>query len=229
MEALHSETRTGQDKSPITQLTNIVPLPDHPSMFVVKGLPVVGRLYKVSCPTCASSLIKKVAAPGLQKWVCPKCKSTIFLKAAKPMASQVPTAGTKPAPDHSPDEAESTPKKTDKFGKGLRDVGQIEWGTLFNKKKVKLRLGTMTIGRRDAECPSDIQIDDKYVSRRSATIDVTLQDEKGYFFKFAVNHATNPVLVNGVELAEGQSVYLAYDDVITMGKTHLSFKKSKQS
>lgn len=63
--------------------------------------------------------------------------------------------------------------------------------------------------------------------RRSATLEVT-DTPDGFLFKFTVVKATNPVCVNDKRLTVGESIYLTYNDNITMGKTHLTFKKTKQ-
>lgn len=217
-----------QGQSTVPAIGKPIALKGHPNVFIVKENPVVGRLYKITCPTCGFGLVKKISITGIQKWICPKCNSSISYKAIETEVKEKKEDKKKEDKKTSEKSEEPGGKITDSIGRGSRNIGLIEWGSIFHKKRKKLHLGTIVIGRRDDDQPSDIQLDDKYVSRRSATIDVTLEDKKGYFFKFTVNRAANPVLVNGNELAEGQSIYLAYDDVITMGKTNLTFKKSKE-
>lgn len=211
-----------QAKASVFALGKPVPLKGHPNVFVVTEKPIIGRLYKITCPTCNLNIVKKISVPGIQKWVCPKCSTSVSFKAIEAKEKDKKAEEIK-------DEVKTSVKEkkvTDKLGHGSRNIGLIEWGSFFHKKRKKLHLGTIIIGRRDEEQPSDIQLNDKYVSRRSVTIDVIFEENKGYFFKLTVNRAANPVLVNGNELTEGQSIYLAYDDVITMGKTNLTFKKS---
>lgn len=213
-------------KSTVESIGMPIPVRELPNVFVIKENPIVGNLYRITCPTCGFGIVKKINMSGIQKWVCPQCGSSVSYKSIDARVKVIKEDKQKIEPVTgkvgNPEEA-----STESLGHGSRNIGMLEWGSIFRKKRIKLHLGTVIIGRHDEDQPSDIQIDDDFVSRRSATIDVSLEEEKGYFFKFTVHKATNPVLVNGNELAEGQSIYLAYDDVITMGKTNLTFKKSR--
>jgi pSer/pThr/pTyr-binding forkhead associated (FHA) protein len=105
-----------------------------------------------------------------------------------------------------------------------QDLGEFVWGGFFSRKHFALRPGSIYIGRKDEDERSDLQLTDKYVSRRSVKLDV-IPSDKGYLFKMTVEHASNPVYVNSTEVAVNNSIYLNYDDVITLGKTKLVFKK----
>lgn len=97
----------------------------------------------------------------------------------------------------------------------------------MSKKKYVLQEGENWIGRFDNVKTSNVMVHDDFMSRRSACIEVTSQ--KGtYSFKFTVYKTLNPVKVNGRELACNQSVYLNYEDYISMGKTTFFFKKLKR-
>lgn len=109
---------------------------------------------------------------------------------------------------------------------GESNLGELVWGSFLWKKKFRLHVGTFTIGRVDADAPSDIQLNDKRASRRSAVLDV-FPGKDGFLFKFTVKRAYIPVYVNDSEIAEGQSTYLNYGDKISMGDTVLTFRKSE--
>jgi len=97
----------------------------------------------------------------------------------------------------------------------------------MSKRKYVLHVGENWIGRTDNIKMSDVMVNDDFMSRRSACIEVLSQ--KGAFsFKFTVHKTLNPVKVNGRELACNQSVYLNYEDYIVMGKTTFFFKKLKK-
>lgn len=175
---------------------------------------IKGRQYGVTCPECHSPGVASAEATGISKWVCPQCGCGIAFKVVEP-----------PVKQESP---EASPRETQAFRQGdARNIGEMVWGGLLGKKRMRLHEGTLTIGRKDKELTSDIAINDQYASRQSATLEVK-NTPGGYLFKFTVIKATNPVCVNGRQIAEGESIYIAYNDKITMGKTHLTFKKTKQ-
>ena len=116
------------------------------------------------------------------------------------------------------------PVPTEKFAKRKKSKrnGIIFWGTWPFKHSYVLSKGSNTIGREDEEEPSDIQLKDSYVSRRSIDIEV-LDSESGYLFKLTVRKATNPVYINGQEHDEGTSIYLNDGDTIHLGSKKLRF------
>lgn len=94
----------------------------------------------------------------------------------------------------------------------------------FNKT-FSLPVGKHSIGRKDAELPSEISVgDDPSMSRQSAEIEV-IPSGNGFFYTFTVLHAVNPVLHNGNELVEGECVSLNFGDTIQMGRTKFRFDK----
>lgn len=189
-------------------------------------------MYQLVCPECNFSLIKKIAKEGRQRWDCPQCKAIVGFAAVNPTPKkQEPTASPKTANASAKQDAAKTeeapePKKpTKKLDKSAsQDLGEFVWGGFFSRKHFALRPGSIYIGRKDEDERSDLQLTDKYVSRRSVKLDV-IPSDKGYLFKMTVEHASNPVYVNSTEVAVNNSIYLNYDDVITLGKTKLVFKK----
>lgn len=104
---------------------------------------------------------------------------------------------------------------------------KIVWGSIFNRKTFEIRvLGEYYIGRDDDELKSDIVIKDDYVSRQSVLLEVIPKGGKECLYKITVKHASNPVLVNGKEIAIGESAYLNYGDTILVGNTTLTFKRN---
>lgn len=97
-----------------------------------------------------------------------------------------------------------------------------------NVEKVLLQSDScITIGRKDDEMPSNISVNDPYMSRQSAKLE-TIRKDNGYTFKFTVVNASNPVFVNDTHLKPGNSIYLNYGDTIKLGKTRFTFRKSKK-
>ena len=100
-------------------------------------------------------------------------------------------------------------------------------GLIGHNETFRLKVGPNLIGRDDTERPSDIAIKgDASISRRSVTIDM-IPKENGFLYKLQVNKATNPVLHNGDQLFEGESVYLNYGDTFTLGQTLFRFEKKQ--
>lgn len=199
-------------------LGNPQPVEGRQHLYVVMNSIIKGRQYGVACPECHSPGVVSVETTGISKWVCPQCGCGVAFKVVEPPAEKPAAPEPPPAP----------PKETQVFKQGdTHNIGEMVWGGMLGRKRMRLREGTLTIGRKDGDLPSDIAIDDHYASRRSATLEVT-DTPDGFLFKFTVVKSTNPVCVNDRQLAVGESIYLAYNDNITMGKTHLTFKKTKQ-
>ena len=221
-----------EPKKKIASLGQPIKAPGDNRLYVIKERAKVGLMYKLVCPECNFSLIKKIAKEGRQRWDCPQCKAIVGFAAVNPTPKkQEPTASPKTANASARQDAAKTeeapePKKpTKKLDKSAsQDLGEFVWGGFFSRKHFALRPGSIYIGRKDEDERSDLQLTDKYVSRRSVKLDV-IPSDKGYLFKMTVEHASNPVYVNSTEVAFNNSIYLNYDDVITLGKTKLVFKK----
>lgn len=103
------------------------------------------------------------------------------------------------------------------------------FGGLFGKKTVKrLKFGANVVGRNDPGDPSDINIDDDYVSRRSVEITVSkIPGGKDEVYKMILlREPSNPVFVNSQQLTMNSgAIYLNYNDKITLGRTVLTLKK----
>ena len=103
------------------------------------------------------------------------------------------------------------------------------FGGLFGKKTVKrLKFGANVVGRNDPGEPSDINIDDDYVSRRSVEITVSkIPGGKDEVYKMILlREPSNPVFVNSQQLTMNSgAIYLNYNDKITLGRTVLTLKK----
>lgn len=118
------------------------------------------------------------------------------------------------------------------FGK---PKGMLVWksGTSLMRrmKFFVLNEGSNTIGRNDAHIPSTVMIEgDPEMSRRSVEINVIrVKGQPDYFYDLTILKSTNPVFVNGRPVGYGKKVRLNYGDTICMGKTTISFVKSKDA
>ena len=219
-------------------------------VYVIKQRAKVGQLYKMVCPECGFSMVKKVVKEGRQRWDCPQCKAIVGFAAVanapksaansqdipqtgKPQAekAQVEKDNQEKAKlNREKQEKEEAPRKpTTKLDKSAQQgLGELVLGSFFSRKHFALRPGSIWIGRKDQQEPSELQLNDGYASSRSVLLDV-IPSDKGCLFKLTVKHATNPLYVNSSEIAVNNSVYVNFDDVIIMGKTKLTFKKQKKS
>ena len=188
----------------------------------------IGALCKIVCPECSFSLVEKTSKIGNYKWVCPHCNTIVGFVVVNPeqveeqkeqlnqVASIEELVGSKE------ESLKPHAKKID--NENLCNLGELTWGGFFSRKHYPLRVGSIYIGRKDDGEPSDLQLEDSYVSRRSALLEV-LSSDKGFLFKLTVKHASNPVYVNSSEISVGNSIYLNYGDVLIFGKTKMTFKK----
>lgn len=95
-----------------------------------------------------------------------------------------------------------------------------------DKQYFPLHVGENIIGRKDNAQPSDVAIDgDMTISRKSMKITVAPMGCNNYSYLLTVLKATNPVQVNGVPVAIGQTVPLMMGTSILLGQTLLRLEK----
>ena len=101
--------------------------------------------------------------------------------------------------------------------------GMLVWRKFLIQNRVCLNDGINTIGRKYDGEPTTVAINDKYISRNSAVINV-INSERGTTFQFVVKKTKNPILVSGRQVKVGEIIYLHFGDTIQMGHTVLTFK-----
>lgn len=195
--------------------------------YIMQEKAEVGRIYQMVCPNCQKVLTIKAkeARPFVE--TCTFCNTkTVVIgcaaepKQAQPQPSAVSTASVESKSDNGPTQ------KVRIHNGNIQTTGRLVWGGFMRRKSYVLHEGSNYIGRHDNEIPSDVNIDDDYVSRRSILIEVA-KAPKGFTYKLTVKKCTNPVLINGKEQTEGNSIYLNYGDTILVGNTTLTFKPVK--
>jgi len=110
---------------------------------------------------------------------------------------------------------------------GKESSGFLFWGGLLSRRRYSLMEGVNTVGREDKRLPSDLQVEDPEMSRRSVLIDASLVDDGSYSFMFHVLKSLNPVKVNGNIIDAGKSIRLNDGDNILMGRTTFHFRIAK--
>ncbi len=196
--------------------------------YVIKKKVEVGKLYKMECPECGMSVVKKVQEEGIHKHICPNCHTLLGFGAKTPAPEPKPASAPEPKPTPTPAPETPSHNETHNFNMGKASKGEIVWGGMFHQEHRVIGLEKVTIGRKDKDEPSDISINDDYVSRRSVEIIPEVKDNGKVLYKFTINRTSNPVYVNGREMKVGESMYLNFGDKIKLGKTTLTFKKSNK-
>ena len=211
----------------------------------------VGRIYVFECPKCGTENTVTFGKTGVKKYFCKQCevKFTASVKEPKKDEEQSPS----PQPSEKADvKASEKPAESEKNQKAETDcvshptttaghfkknanaalVYGVRIGRFSSKKTVKrLKFGANVVGRNDPEAPSDINIDDDYVSRRSVEITVSkIPGGRDEVYKMILlREPSNPVFVNSQQLAMNSgAIYLNYNDKITLGRTVLTLKKVKK-
>lgn len=171
------------------------------------------------CSNCGTKLRIRRPLPGEHSIRCPKCQAvqTYNYKQEGADATKAPA------------KEEQKQLATKVLQKGLQlDQGCLvmQRGRFAANRTFDLSANT-TVGRADADLPSDISIDsDPTMSRRSVRITAEA-NQKGFLYKLTVENATNKVIHNRRTLGKGDSVFLTFGDTITLGKTTFTFEKKK--
>ena len=207
-------------------------------VYAVKEPAIVGKQYMVICPVCGKPVLTKATEPIVFRTMHKTCNAPIIIKGVEMNntattdcnGSQVGQKADETS-DQRPDAGSKGSDEVNVTGKevrlGSKTNAKLSWWSMTGRKAFVLRIGKNYIGRRDNEFPSNLSLKDEYASARSICIDVN-KTARGYTFHLTVEHATNPVLINGKDQPEGSSFDLNYGDTIKLGNTTLSFKPVKQ-
>ena len=194
--------------------------------FVFKKRAIAGQTYQMFCP-CGETILMTFPSPGNIQVKCKNCQR-LYAAAVKEAPKEVGTVV----------KAEPPQKPTKKGGDDTVDTNPTEpvirkragamlvYGTLLHRKRKALYYGSNVIGRSDLEKPSDIPIDDHFISRRSVDLKVKrVPDGSGNIFRLKVLKTRNPVYVNNRQIQVDEQVYLNYNDKLKIGNTILTLKK----
>lgn len=206
-------------------------------IYAVKEPAIVGKQYMVICPICGKPVLTKATEPTVFRTMHKTCNTPIIIKGVEKNNSTA--AGCNCAHEgQKGDEKSNQHPEIDSKGSdevnvtgkevrlGSKTNAKLSWWSMTGRKAFVLRIGKNYIGRKDNVLPSDLSLKDEYASARSICIDVN-KTARGYTFHLTIEHATNPVLINGKDQPEGSSFDLNYGDTIKLGNTTLSFKPVK--
>ena len=205
-------------------------------VYAVKELAVVGKQYIVVCPACGKPILTKATEPKVFRTMHKTCNAPIIIKG---VAVQTPREEQKDNSNknegHTKNFVSGEPSTGSgegvltgrEFVLGSKTNARLTWWSVTGRKQYILRIGKNYVGRRDYENPSNLSLKDEYASAKSICIDVN-KTARGYTFHLTVEHATNPVLINGKEQPEGSSFDLDYGDIIKLGNTSLTLNPVKK-
>ena len=172
-------------------------------------------IIQLRCKGCQKDFkAYKPESPGTYPVICPHCQHKNYIKIEKPI-NQGPPVKKVPV--------------TIKAGSvGIPTMGKLVWHKYLIPHKYVLHDGANTIGRVDEEEPSDLSVKDRFISRKSAIVEVINTVEMGTIYRFLLKKTKNPVFVNKRQMKIGESIYLKFGDVIKMGNTVFKFKEVKK-
>ena len=207
-------------------------------IYAVKEPAIVGKQYMVICPVCGKPVLTRATEPAVFRTMHKTCNAPIIIRGV--MKNNSVATGCNREQEGQKIDGKSNQcsgmdsKESDEINDTGREVrlgsktnAKLSWWSITGRKAFVLRIGRNYIGRRDNELPSNLSLKDEYASARSICIDVN-KTARGYTFHLTVEHATNPVLINGKDQPEGSSFDLNYGDTIKLGNTTLSFKPVKK-
>ena len=170
--------------------------------------PQPGKDFIIVCPKCKTR----------QKWqyegIDSQCKPVVVPKG---IVRSEPKAEPKVEPDR------PTPIGFMRLSPIPGRLVRVRSGFFHRNELINLVPGENTVGQRDAAKPSPVQIDDKFMSRRSVKIDV-YAEPRGYRFKFTLIKSLNPAYFNGKDIREGFSKELVFGDSFRIGTTDFIFE-----
>jgi len=220
----------GLKKTAIPLLGKVV-ITSKEGIYAVKEQAVVGKQYIVLCPVCGKPILTKATEPKVFRAMHKTCNAPIIIKGIEGNRGDGGRTCEGFNPGQWSEANYSGGGKSTDTGKipvqGKPSNAELSWWSRIGKRHFVLRIGKNYVGRRDAENPSNLSLKDEYASAKSICIEVN-KSARGYSFHLTVEHATNPVLINGKEQPEGSSFDLNYGDIIKLGNTTLTFNPIKK-
>lgn len=202
-------------------------------IYAVKEKAVVGKQYIVICPACGKPILVKASEPVVFRAMHKTCNMPIIIRGVAAVSQEAKQTEEIHERDKRKKGSNSTVlqegivQTSKNVVPGSKTNAKLSWWSFTGRKQFVLRMGKNYVGRRDEENPSNLSLKDAYASAKSICIDVN-RSARGYTFHLTVEHATNPVLINGKEQPEGSSFDLNYGDIIRLGNTTLTFNPVKR-
>lgn len=162
-----------------------------------------GEAFAVTCPACQNATLAGTPAQaGPNQIQCPQC-GTLFSYTAQPK-----TVIVQPKPG-APCMGRLVKLSSSYFG---------------SNQAFQLPVGIVVIGSRDEQSPSDLMFKDRFMSRRTASIETKALPSGGYEFIFTLKRTTNPVYFNNQQIMPVYKRPLRFGDCFTLGETKFRFE-----
>ena len=205
--------------------------------YVLNEFAILGRECGWICPECNNEVRICPSEAGEHTFTCDSCNTRFTVRVDAEADTFLPSKRPKPARGML-----ITPVIVSEVSEGEKTVisnsqpvtptvresaGFLQWGGMFSRKKYTLHEGANIIGRKDKRTPSDLEIEDPEMSRRSVRIDVIPESNGNLVYTLTILKSLNPIKINGKAMDEGISLKLRNNDTIVMGKTTLTFKMAK--
>ncbi len=193
--------------------------------FVFKKSAIAGQTYQMFCQ-CGNTILMTFPNPGRFQFRCKNCHR-LYAAAVREASKENPIP--KPPQNLGGDDPGTTIPTGGCIAPSIprtRAGAMLVYGSLLHRRRKDLYYGSNIIGQSDKETPSDISIDDPFVSRRSVDLKVRrAPDGAGNIFSLKVLKTTNPVFVNNKQIEIDEQVYLKYNDKLKIGNTILVLRR----
>lgn len=184
--------------------------------FIFRQKAVTGQTYQHFCP-CGETILVTYPKPGNIQFRCKNCQRVY--------AAVVTDAPPPPPPPPPPEDNDTANTSDIGVFRAMTDAVLV-YGNILHRQKKTLYYGHNIIGRKDTRKPSDIEIDDPFISRCSVDVSVRrAPDGSGNTFRLQVLQTRNPVYVNNQQIQVNEQVYLNYNDQLKLGNTLMTLKK----
>lgn len=197
--------------------------------FVFTKSAIAGQTYQMFCQ-CGNTILMTFPHPGSFQF---KCKECLRLYAAA--VKEASKDSIEPKPPQNPPDGDDPGTTIPTGGDIIPPIppfprtkagAMLVYGSMLHRRKKDLYYGSNIIGQSDKEIPSDISIDDPFVSRRSVDLKVKrVPDGSGNVFSLKVLKTRNPVYVNNEQIPIDKLVYLKYNDKLKIGNTILTLRR----
>ena len=205
--------------------------------YILNEFAILGRECGWICPECNNEVRICPSEAGEHTFTCGSCNTRFivrvdaeadtFLPSKRPKAARGMLITPVVAPEASEGEKTVVSNSQPVTPTVRESAGFLQWGGMFSRKKYTLHEGANIIGRKDKRTPSDLEIEDPEMSRRSVRIDVIPESNGNLVYTLTILKSLNPIKINGKAMDEGISLKLRNNDTIVMGKTTLTFKTAK--
>lgn len=180
------------------------------------------KVLQFKCPKCQTPIaIRNYGSAPSLKINCPSCGFAFMVKIQRQPA---PVQTIRQAPPSQSEEVRGRQEDSEtEFFQPMPKTGKPT--LLLGGVNYTLQLGHNTVGRKSPESTATLQlrVNDPYMSRINAHIDVTRTDRGLWQVVVSSCNERNLVKLNGQPLAMGNRIVLAAGNTLCLGHTNITF------